>query len=128
MTTSQMNGVVKIRRSTRTPSISTKLSGRAPTVGVRVYTPQVQLGRKFHALPPGRYELDIDLTGLSEPLLPRGPIPGFTVEIGGTAPRLKVYKLIRVGRMRQIVHRKYQRLRKSPVPLFMFKRILFDLF
>jgi len=54
----------------------------------------------FHALPPGRYELDIDLTGLSEPLLPRGPIPGFTVEIGGTAPRLKIPVYPRRIRMR----------------------------
>src|SRR5207245_1195799 len=54
----------------------------------------------FHALPPGRYKLDIDLTGLSEPLQPRGPMPGFTVEIGGTAPRLKVPVYPRRIRMR----------------------------
>jgi len=54
----------------------------------------------FHALPPGRYELDVDLTGLSEPLQPRGPIPAFTVEIGGAAPRLKVPVYPRRIRMR----------------------------
>src|SRR2546428_13494276 len=52
-----MKGVVKIRRSTRTPSISTKLSGRAPTVGFLVYTPPVQLDRKFHA-PPSTTAID----------------------------------------------------------------------
>ena len=54
----------------------------------------------FHALPPGRYELEVDLTGLSEPLQPRGPIPAFTVEIGGTAPRLKIPVYPRRIRMR----------------------------
>jgi hypothetical protein len=54
----------------------------------------------FYALPPGQYELDIDLTALSEPLQPRDPVRGFTVEIGSVTPRLKILVYPRRIRMR----------------------------
>jgi hypothetical protein len=54
----------------------------------------------FYALPPGQYELDIDLTGLSEPLQLRDPARGFTVEIGSVTPRLKIPVYPRRIRMR----------------------------
>ncbi len=36
----------------------------------------------FHALPPGDYRIELDLTGLKEPLLIRGDLPGFRVQAG----------------------------------------------
>lgn len=44
----------------------------------------------FSALPPGQYRLELDLGGLSEPLRPRGELPGFTVTPGRTVPRLTI--------------------------------------
>ena len=44
----------------------------------------------FHALPPGQYRIDLDLTGLKEPLLIRGELPGFGVEAGREVPALTI--------------------------------------
>ena len=44
----------------------------------------------FHALPPGQYRIELDLTGLKEPLLTRGELPGFTVEAGHEVPALTI--------------------------------------
>ena len=44
----------------------------------------------FHALPPGQYHLELDLTGLKEPLLLRGDLPVFQVEAGREVPRITI--------------------------------------
>ncbi|MGH7645662.1 MAG: hypothetical protein ACREMR_08755, partial [Gemmatimonadales bacterium] len=44
----------------------------------------------FYALPPGQYRLELDLSGLREPLRPGDDLPAFTVGFGRAAPRLVV--------------------------------------
>jgi len=44
----------------------------------------------FSALPPGRYQLEIDLSGLREPVRLRDRVPGFLVEPGRAVPLLTV--------------------------------------
>src|SRR5213594_2881388 len=46
--------------------------------------------RALHTLPPGQYRIDLDLTGLKEPLLIRGELPGFGVEAGREVPALTI--------------------------------------
>lgn len=54
----------------------------------------------FQALPPGRYRLELDLGGLSEPLRPRGDLPGFTVAPGQPVPGLTIPVYSRPIRLR----------------------------
>lgn len=44
----------------------------------------------FHALPPGQYRIELDLTGLNEPLLLRGELPGFQIEAGRVVPMITI--------------------------------------
>lgn len=55
-------------------------SARADSTGLAV----------FHALPPGQYTLELDLTGLSEPLRPREVPPPFVVAPGHPVSRIVV--------------------------------------
>jgi len=53
----------------------------------------------LHALPPGSYQIELDLSGLQTPLILRGPLPSFTVEAGGTVPTMVIPLFLRPVRM-----------------------------
>jgi len=53
----------------------------------------------LHALPPGSYQIELDLSGLQTPLILRGPLPSFTVEAGGTVPTMVIPLFPRPVRM-----------------------------
>jgi hypothetical protein len=55
-------------------------SARADSQGVAV----------LHSLPPGIYQIELDLTGLQTPLILRGALPSFKVEAGGSVPTMVV--------------------------------------
>jgi hypothetical protein len=44
----------------------------------------------LHALPPGAYQVDLDLTDLRTPLILRGPLPSFTVKAGERVPAILI--------------------------------------
>jgi hypothetical protein len=42
----------------------------------------------LQSLPPGSYQVELDLSGLPTPLMLRGPLPSFTVEAGALVPTM----------------------------------------
>jgi len=54
---------------------------------------------RLHALPPGSYQIELDLTALQTPLILRGPLPSFTVEAGGSVPTIVIPLFPRPVRM-----------------------------
>jgi hypothetical protein len=64
-------------------------SARADTQGVAI----------LHALPPGSYQIELDLTDLRVPLILRGPLPSFTIEAGGSVPTIVIPLFPRPVRM-----------------------------
>jgi len=44
----------------------------------------------LHSLPPGTYQIELDLTGLQTPLILRGSLPSFKVEAGGSVPPMVI--------------------------------------
>jgi hypothetical protein len=64
-------------------------SARADAEGVAV----------LHALPPGTYQIEVDLTDLQTPLILRGPLPSFTLEAGGSVPTVVIPLFPRAVRM-----------------------------
>jgi hypothetical protein len=55
-------------------------TARADTQGVAI----------LHALPPGTYQIELDLTNLRTPLILRGSLPSFKVEAGGSVPPILI--------------------------------------
>jgi hypothetical protein len=53
----------------------------------------------LHALPPGSYQIELDLSDLQTPLILRGPLPSFTVEAGGMVPTIVIPLFPRPVRM-----------------------------
>jgi hypothetical protein len=64
-------------------------SARADTQGVAI----------LHALPPGSYQIELDLTDLQTPLILRGSLPSFTIEAGGSVPTMVIPLFPRAVRM-----------------------------
>jgi hypothetical protein len=44
----------------------------------------------LHALPPGHYHIELDLTELPIPLIVRGPLPDFTIDPSVTVPPIVI--------------------------------------
>ena len=77
----------------RTPQVDfTGVPLQAAEAGGNVWTTRAdaQGHAHFSALPPGHYRLEIDFTGLREPVRLRGQAQGFTIEPGRAVPLLTV--------------------------------------
>jgi hypothetical protein len=56
----------------------------------------------FDALPPGRYTMDLDVTGADEPLHAARELPVFRVSDGGESPTMEIPLRARAIRIRQM--------------------------
>ncbi len=85
--------VLMVPAGASAPSVDLRSAGvRARDAGNNVWSarPDSSGVAIFHALPPGQYRVELDLTGLKEPLLIRGELPGFQVEAGRAVAPLTI--------------------------------------